>query len=213
MDAPIATNAAENVGGVEAEAPIASRGTKSNAKLLAVFATLNANRMAAGFVAKTDKAAKKGRGPTLQHLHDLLSGRAGDVSSPFHGGKVPNAEPTLLKWIDDQMERRQREEQEEGNTGLGDRQGNPTRNDPDQDELDLEIDNFREAVKIAKAVCTAAQKDATVHSRMQKEKLEEAGALCEQVRFQVRFITRPKSRTMRAKRNKRSRANRTNVPK
>ena len=30
---------------------------------------------------------------------------------------------------------------------------------------------------------------------------------------QVRFITRPKSRTMRAKRNKRSRANRTNVPK
>ena len=29
----------------------------------------------------------------------------------------------------------------------------------------------------------------------------------------VRFITRPKSRTMRAKRNKRSRANRTNVPK
>ena len=29
---------------------------------------------------------------------------------------------------------------------------------------------------------------------------------------QVRFITRPKSRTMRAKRNKRSRANRTNVP-
>ena len=92
MDAPIAANAAENVGGVEAEAPIASRGTKSNAKLLAVFATLNANRMAAGFVAKTDKAAKKGRGPTLQHLHDLLSGRAGDVSSPFHGGRVPNAD-------------------------------------------------------------------------------------------------------------------------
>ena len=30
---------------------------------------------------------------------------------------------------------------------------------------------------------------------------------------QVRFITRPKSRTMRAKRKKRSRANRTNVPK
>ena len=30
---------------------------------------------------------------------------------------------------------------------------------------------------------------------------------------QVRFISRPKSRTMRAKRNKRSRANRTNVPK
>ena len=30
---------------------------------------------------------------------------------------------------------------------------------------------------------------------------------------QVRFITRPKSRTMRAKRNKRSRGNRTNVPK
>ncbi len=30
---------------------------------------------------------------------------------------------------------------------------------------------------------------------------------------QVRFITKPKSRTMRAKRNKRSRANRTNVPK
>ena len=30
---------------------------------------------------------------------------------------------------------------------------------------------------------------------------------------QVRFITRPKSRTMRAKRKKRSRANRTKVPK
>ena len=52
MDAPIATNAAENVGGVEAEALIASRGTKSNAKLLVVFATLNAKGMAAGFVAR-----------------------------------------------------------------------------------------------------------------------------------------------------------------
>ena len=200
MDAPIATNAAENVGGVEAEALIASRGTKSNAKLLAVFATLNANRMAAGFVAKTDKAAKKGRGPTLQHLHDLLSGRAGDVSSPFHGGKVPNAEPTLLKWIDDQMERRQREEQEESNTGFGDRQGAPTRNDRDQDELDLEIDNFREAVKIAKA----AQKDATVHSRMQKEKLEEAGALCEQEAMQ-RFAEKRKDGTRGKAKPKRSR--------
>ena len=52
MDAPIAANAAENVGGVEAESLIATRGTKSTAKLLAVFATLNAKGMAAGFVAR-----------------------------------------------------------------------------------------------------------------------------------------------------------------
>jgi hypothetical protein len=180
MDAPIAANAAENVRGVEAEAVITSRGTKSNAKLLAVFSTLNAKGMAAGFVAKTDKSAQKGRSPTLQRLHDLLSASAADVSSPFHGGKVPNADPTLLKWIDDAMEKRRKEEQEENNTGFGDRQGAPTRNDRDQDELDLEIDNFREAVKIAKA----AQKDATEQSRMQKERLEEAGTACEQEAMQ-----------------------------
>ena len=180
MDAPIAANAAENVGGVEAESLIATRGTKSTAKLLAVFATLNAKGMAAEFVAKTDKSAQKGRSPTLQRLHDLLFASAGDASSPFHGGRVPNAEPTLLKWIDDAMARRQREEQEEGNTGLGDRQGHLTRNDPDQDELDLEIDNFREAVKLAKA----AQKDATEQTRMRKERLEEAGSVCEQEAMQ-----------------------------
>ncbi len=98
MDAPIAANAAENVGGVEAEALIASRGTKSNAKLLAVFATLNANRMAAGFVAKTDKAAKKGRGPTLQHLHDLLSGRADCVIVCSFASKPDRASMVESAW-------------------------------------------------------------------------------------------------------------------
>ena len=68
MDAPIAANAAENVGGVEAEALIASRGTKSNAKLLVVFATLNAKGMAAGFVAKTDNAGEGALPCTAQIL-------------------------------------------------------------------------------------------------------------------------------------------------
>ena len=100
MDAPIAANAAENVGGVEAEALIASRGTKSNAKLprLVVFATLNANRIAAGFVAKTDKSAKKGRGPTLQHLHDLLSGRADCVIVCSFASKPDRASMVESAW-------------------------------------------------------------------------------------------------------------------
>ena len=98
------------------------------------------------------------------------------------------------------MGRRQREEQEESNTGFGDRQGHPTRNDRDQDELDLEIDNFREAVKIAQK----AQKDATENSRMQKERLEEAGSVCEQEAMQ-RFAEKRKDGTRGKAKTKRSR--------
>jgi hypothetical protein len=66
------------------------------------------------------------------------------------------------------------------------------------------------AVRVDAEACGAAKVGATVGTAVA------AGFVAAARRNrsgQVRFITRPKSRTMRAKRNKRSRANRTNVPK
>ena len=53
------------------------------------------------------------------------------------------------------------------------------------------------------------------HNLSARVGLEVRGAMMNtpQQKGQVRFITRPKSRTMRTKRKKRSRANRTKVPK
>ena len=55
--------------------------------------------------------------------------------------------------------------------------------------------------------------ESEVSESVLRETLETCAALPQVRSGQVRFITRPKSRTMRAKRKKRSRANRTKVPK